>query len=65
MQRKQAGEYSQEVLDLFDGYVHGSLTRRDFIDRATRVTVHRLRRARRGETHRGPDGGRALCEIAW
>jgi carboxymethylenebutenolidase len=34
MQRKQASDFPQEVLDLFDGYVHGTLSRRDFLDRA-------------------------------
>lgn len=34
MQRKKASEYPQELLDLFDHYVHGELDRRSFIDRA-------------------------------
>ena len=34
MERRKASDYPQEVLDLFDGYVHGRLTRRDFLDRA-------------------------------
>jgi carboxymethylenebutenolidase len=39
MQRRQASEFPQEVLDLFDGYVHGRLTRREFLDRAARYAV--------------------------
>lgn len=39
MQRKQASDFPQPVLDLFDGYVHGTLTRREFIDRAARYTA--------------------------
>lgn len=39
MQRMKASDFPQEVLDLFDGYVHGSLTRRDFLDRATKYAV--------------------------
>ena len=32
-------EYDQEILNLFDGYVHGTLTRRQFIDRAAAFTA--------------------------
>ena len=39
MERKKAGDYPQEVLDLFDGYVHGRLSRRDFLERATKYAV--------------------------
>jgi carboxymethylenebutenolidase len=39
MERRKASDYPQEVLDLFDGYVHGSLTRRDFLDRAGKYAV--------------------------
>ena len=34
MERKKAGDFPPEVLELFDGYVHGSISRRDFLDRA-------------------------------
>lgn len=34
MDRKKATDYPQELLDLFDLYVHGDLDRRGFIDRA-------------------------------
>ena len=34
MERKQASDFPPEVLKLFDGYVHGWLSRRDFLDRA-------------------------------
>jgi carboxymethylenebutenolidase len=34
MQRRKASEYPPQVLQLFDGYIHGFLTRRDFLDRA-------------------------------
>jgi carboxymethylenebutenolidase len=39
MERRKASDYPQEVLDLFDGYVHGRLTRRDFLDRAGKYAV--------------------------
>jgi carboxymethylenebutenolidase len=39
MERMKASDFPQEVLDLFDGYVHGSLTRRDFLDRAAKYAV--------------------------
>src|SRR5207248_1164044 len=34
MERKQASDFPPQVLKLFDGYVHGWLSRRDFLDRA-------------------------------
>jgi carboxymethylenebutenolidase len=39
MERRKASDYPQEVLDLFDGYVHGRLTRRDFLDCAGKYAV--------------------------
>src|SRR5436190_22815618 len=39
MDRKHASDFPQEVLKLFDGYVHGWLSRRDFLDRAGQYAV--------------------------
>jgi len=39
MQRKQATDFHPEVLKLFDGYVHGMLSRRDFLDSAAKYAV--------------------------
>ena len=39
MERRKASDYPQEVLDLFDGYVHGRLIRRDFLDCAGKYAV--------------------------
>ena len=39
MERKHASDFPQEVLKLFDGYVHGWLSRRDFLDRAGKYAV--------------------------
>ena len=39
MERKKASDFPPEVLKLFDGYVHGGLTRRDFLDRAAKYAV--------------------------
>ncbi|HET9765091.1 MAG TPA: dienelactone hydrolase family protein, partial [Casimicrobiaceae bacterium] len=39
MQRKKAGDFPPEVLKLFDGYIHGAITRRDFLDRAAKYAV--------------------------
>jgi len=36
MERRKAGDFPPEVLQLFDGFVHGRLSRRDFLDRAAR-----------------------------
>ena len=34
MERKRASEFPQELLNLFDGYVHGGMSRREFLDDA-------------------------------
>jgi carboxymethylenebutenolidase len=39
MERKRASDYPPEVLRLFDQYVHGWMSRRDFLDRAARHAV--------------------------
>ena len=39
MERRKASDFPPEVLKLFDGFVHGSLSRRDFLDRAAKYAV--------------------------
>jgi carboxymethylenebutenolidase len=39
MERKKAGDFPPEVLNLFDGYVHGMISRRDFLDGAAKFAV--------------------------
>jgi carboxymethylenebutenolidase len=39
MERMKASDFPPEVLKLFDGYVHGWLNRRDFLDRAGKYAV--------------------------
>jgi carboxymethylenebutenolidase len=39
MDRKKASDFDQEVLDLFDQYVHGIVDRRGFLERAARFAV--------------------------
>jgi carboxymethylenebutenolidase len=39
MERKKANEYDQELLNLFDQYVHGQIDRRAFLDRAAKFAV--------------------------
>jgi carboxymethylenebutenolidase len=39
MQRKTAADFPPDVLKLFDGYVHGRISRRDFLDRAAKFAV--------------------------
>jgi carboxymethylenebutenolidase len=39
MDRKQASDFDQELLDLFDQYVHGAIDRRGFLDRAAKFAV--------------------------
>jgi len=39
MERKTANEYPQELLNLFDKYVHGEIERRDFLEGAKKFAV--------------------------
>src|SRR5260370_1714344 len=39
MERKKASDFPQGLLDLFDGYVHGGMSRRDFFDGAQKFAV--------------------------
>ncbi len=39
MTRKTAADFDQELLDLYDYYVHGRLDRREFLDRAGKFAV--------------------------
>ncbi len=39
MERKTASEFDQELLDLYDDYAHGRITRRGFFDRASKFAI--------------------------
>ncbi len=39
MERKTAREFPQELLNLFDRYVHGDIERRDFLEGAQKFTT--------------------------
>jgi len=39
MERKKANDFDQELLNLFDQYVHGAIDRRGFLDRAGKFAV--------------------------
>lgn len=39
MERLKASDFPQEVLNLFDGYVHGMMSRREFLDGAGKFAV--------------------------
>ena len=39
MERKKASDFPQELLNLFDGYVHGGISRRAFFDGAQKFAV--------------------------
>jgi carboxymethylenebutenolidase len=39
MERKKASDFPLAVLKLFDGYIHGMISRREFLDRAARYAV--------------------------
>ncbi|HVL20971.1 MAG TPA: dienelactone hydrolase family protein, partial [Amaricoccus sp.] len=38
-QRKRASEFDQRILELYDGYVHGRMSKRAFLDHAAKYTV--------------------------
>ncbi len=50
MDRKTAGDFDQELLDIYDHYVHGLLDRREFLDRAAKFAVGGLTAAALLET---------------
>jgi carboxymethylenebutenolidase len=39
MVRRKASEYPQELLNLFDRYIHGEITRREFLDGAQKFAI--------------------------
>jgi carboxymethylenebutenolidase len=39
MERKKASDFPQELLDLFNGYVHGEISRRQFLDKAEKFAI--------------------------
>jgi carboxymethylenebutenolidase len=39
MERKKASDFPPEVLKLFDGYVHGMISRRDFLERGAKYAA--------------------------
>jgi carboxymethylenebutenolidase len=39
MQRKKASDFPQELLNLFDVYVHGGMSRRAFLDGAQKFAA--------------------------
>jgi carboxymethylenebutenolidase len=39
MERKKASDFPQELLNLFDKYVHGDIDRRDFFEGAKKFAV--------------------------
>ena len=38
-ERKKAQDFDQRILEIYDGYVHGKMTKRDFISRAAKYTA--------------------------
>ena len=39
MNRKHASDFPQDLLNLFDRYVHGEISRRDFFERGQKFAV--------------------------
>ena len=40
--RKKASDFDQKLLDLYDGYAHNQISRREFLDKATKYAVSGL-----------------------
>ena len=55
MERMKASDFPPEVLKLFDGYVHGRISRREFLDDAGEVRRRRL--------HRGGDARERCAQL--
>ncbi len=39
MQRKKASDFDPRILEIYDGYVHGRMSKREFLDHAAKYTV--------------------------
>lgn len=39
MERKKAGDFDQELLNLYDRYAHGLIERREFLDKAAKFAI--------------------------
>ena len=72
MERKTAHDFDQELLTLFDAYVHGALDRRGFLDKAAEVrrsaasprrccSISSARSSPRRRSS-SPDDARSRCE---
>ena len=62
-ERKTANDFDQELLNLFDAYVHGAIDRRGFLDKAAKfavggVTAGDAARRAQPEVRRGAAGRR-------
>jgi carboxymethylenebutenolidase len=57
MERPRASDFDPKVLDLFDRYVHGMISRREFLDGAGRFAIGGLTAAAR----RWPRTTRGSC----
>ena len=73
MERKKATDFSQELLNLFDKYVHGDINRREFLDGAKKFAIGGLTAAAILESLRpnfawaqqvAPDDSRITTEYA-
>src|SRR2546425_13321952 len=68
MDRKKASDFDQELLNIFDEYVHGAIDRRGFLDRAARFAAAGMTAAmlldalnpRFAETQQGGKGEKRL-----
>ena len=73
MDRKTSADFDQELLNLFDKYVHGDIDRRGFLERATRYAVGGMTAAmlldalspRFAEAQQVPEGRQAAQGRAW
>ena len=59
MSRMTAHDFDQELLILFDAYVHGGIDRRTFLDRAAKFAVGGITAAITSRRYQGKEGKRS------
>jgi len=61
MERRKAGDFAPQVLQPFDGFVHGRISRRELLDRGSPATACRPRprkpRSSRGSARSSSSAG--------
>ncbi len=64
MERRRAADFDPQLLTLFDKYVHGHISRREFLDGASRFAVGGVTATALWEMLR-PNYDEAAAKLAW